>query len=84
MLESSNDTCLICVNRLSLSGKFVPGVLSIQIESPLVLQNLNENNFINDSELAKYKLEEIILKRRKSSLFKNYIYKHFIPSSFFI
>jgi penicillin-binding protein 1A len=34
----------------------------------LVLQNLNENNFINDSELKKYKLEEINLKKRKIKL----------------
>jgi len=34
----------------------------------LVLQNLNENNFINDDELQKYKLEEINLKKRKIKL----------------
>ena len=34
----------------------------------LVLQNLNENNFITDSELKKYKLEEINLKKRKIKL----------------
>jgi len=34
----------------------------------LVLQNLNENNFINNSELEKYKLEEIKLKKRKIKL----------------
>ena len=34
----------------------------------LVLQNLNENNFINDSEFEKYKLEEINLKKRKIKL----------------
>ena len=34
----------------------------------LVLQNLNENNFIDDSELEKYKLEEINLKKRKIKL----------------
>jgi penicillin-binding protein 1A len=36
----------------------------------LVLQNLNENNFINDFELEKYKLEEINLKKRKIKLLK--------------
>jgi len=36
----------------------------------LVLQNLNENNFINDIELEKYKLEEINLKKRKIKLLK--------------
>jgi len=36
----------------------------------LVLQNLNENNFINNSELEKYKLEEINLKKRKIKLLK--------------
>jgi len=35
-----------------------------------VLQNLNENNFISDSELEKYKLEEINLKKRKIKLLK--------------
>jgi penicillin-binding protein 1A len=34
----------------------------------LVLQNLNENNFINNSELKKFKLEEINLKKRKIKL----------------
>jgi len=34
----------------------------------LVLQNLNENNFIDDNELEKYKLEEINLKKRKIKL----------------
>jgi penicillin-binding protein 1A len=34
----------------------------------LVLQNLRENNFINDSELKKYKSEEIKLKKRKIKL----------------
>jgi len=34
----------------------------------LVLQNLNENNFINNSELEKYKLQEINLKKRKIKL----------------
>ena len=34
----------------------------------LVLQNLNENNFINDSELKQYKSEEINLKKRKIKL----------------
>jgi penicillin-binding protein 1A len=34
----------------------------------LVLQNLNENNFINDNELKKYKSEEINLKKRKIKL----------------
>ena len=34
----------------------------------LVLQNLNQNKFINDSELVKYKLEEINLKKRKIKL----------------
>ena len=34
----------------------------------LVLQNLNENNFINDVELKKYKLQEINLKKRKIKL----------------
>jgi len=36
----------------------------------LVLQNLNENNFINNKELEKYKLEEINLKKRKIKLLK--------------
>jgi penicillin-binding protein 1A len=36
----------------------------------LVLQNLNENNFIDDSELKKYRLEEIDLKKRKIKLLK--------------
>ena len=34
----------------------------------LVLQNLNENNFINNNELEKYKLTEINLKKRKIKL----------------
>jgi len=34
----------------------------------LVLQNLNENNFIDDNELKKYKVEEINLKKRKIKL----------------
>jgi len=34
----------------------------------LVLQNLNENNFISNNELEKYKLEEINLKKRKIKL----------------
>ena len=34
----------------------------------LVLQNLNENNFINNSELVKYKLQEINLKKRTIKL----------------
>ena len=34
----------------------------------LVLKNLNENNFINNNELKKYKLEEINLKKRKIKL----------------
>jgi len=34
----------------------------------LVLQNLNENNFINDSQLKQYKSEEINLKKRKIKL----------------
>jgi penicillin-binding protein 1A len=34
----------------------------------LVLQNLNENNFINNLELKKFKLEEINLKKRKIKL----------------
>jgi len=34
----------------------------------LVLQNLNENNFITNIELEKYKLEEINLKKRKIKL----------------
>jgi len=34
----------------------------------LVLQNLNENNFINNKELKRYKLEEINLKKRKIKL----------------
>ncbi len=34
----------------------------------LVLQNLNENNFISDDELKKYKSEEINLKKRKIKL----------------
>ena len=37
----------------------------------LVLQNLNENNFINDSELKKFKLQEINLKKRKIKTKKN-------------
>ncbi len=36
----------------------------------LVLQNLNENNFINDSDLKKFKKEEINLKKRKIKLLK--------------
>ena len=36
----------------------------------LVLQNLNENNFINNNELKKYKKEEIKLKKRKIKLLK--------------
>jgi penicillin-binding protein 1A len=36
----------------------------------LVLQNLNENKFINDNQLAKFKLEEINLKKRKIKLLK--------------
>ena len=36
----------------------------------LVLQNLNENNFINESELKLYKLQEINLKKRKIKLLK--------------
>jgi len=36
----------------------------------LVLQNLNENNFINNNELEKYKKEEINLKKRKIELLK--------------
>ena len=36
----------------------------------LVLQNLNENNFINDSDFERYKKEEIILKKRKIKLLK--------------
>jgi len=34
----------------------------------LVLENLNENNFINDIELAKFKSEKINLKKRKIKL----------------
>ena len=34
----------------------------------LVLNNLNENNFITDAELGKYRLEEIDLKKRKIKL----------------
>ena len=34
----------------------------------LVLKNLNENNFINNNELEKYKTEEINLKKRKIEL----------------
>jgi len=34
----------------------------------LVLNNLNENNFINNSELEKYRKEEINLKKRKIKL----------------
>jgi penicillin-binding protein 1A len=34
----------------------------------LVLQNLNENSFINNNELKKYKSEEINLKKRKIKL----------------
>jgi len=36
----------------------------------LVLQNLNENNFISNNELEKYKKEEINLKKRKIKLLK--------------
>ena len=36
----------------------------------LVLQNLNENNFINNKDFEKYKREEIILKKRKIKLLK--------------
>jgi len=36
----------------------------------LVLQNLNENNFISKSELQKYKSEEINLKKRKIKLLR--------------
>ena len=36
----------------------------------LVLKNLNENNFINNLELKKYRLEEINLKKRKIKLLK--------------
>ena len=36
----------------------------------LVLQNLNENNFISEDELRKYKLEKINLKKRKIKLLK--------------
>ena len=36
----------------------------------LVLQNLNENNFINNSDLKKYQKEEINLKKRKIKLLK--------------
>jgi len=36
----------------------------------LVLHNLNENNFINNNELEKYKKEEINLKKRKIELLK--------------
>ena len=34
----------------------------------LVLQNLNDNNFISDNELKKYKLKKINLKKRKIEL----------------
>ena len=36
----------------------------------LVLQNLNENNFISNSDFEKYKKEEINLKKRKIKLLK--------------
>ena len=36
----------------------------------LVLQNLNENSFISDSDLEKFKKEEINLKKRKIKLLK--------------
>jgi len=36
----------------------------------LVLENLNENNFINNSDLKKFKKEEINLKKRKIKLLK--------------
>jgi penicillin-binding protein 1A len=36
----------------------------------LVLQNLNENNFISNSDFKKYKKEEINLKKRKIKLLK--------------
>ena len=36
----------------------------------LVLQNLNENNFINKKNFKKYKAEEIYLKKRKIKLLK--------------
>ena len=36
----------------------------------LVLQNLNENNFISDSDLEKFKKEKINLKKRKIKLLK--------------
>ncbi|MDB9795773.1 PBP1A family penicillin-binding protein [Pelagibacteraceae bacterium] len=36
----------------------------------LVLQNLNENNFINNSDFKKYRKEEINLKKRKIKLLK--------------
>ena len=36
----------------------------------LVLQNLNENDFISNKDLEKYKREEIDLKKRKIKLLK--------------
>ncbi len=36
----------------------------------LVLQNLNENDFINNNDLKKYKKKKIILKKRKIKLLK--------------
>tara|TARA_B110000967_G_C18883103_1_gene562266 strand:- start:459 stop:2807 length:2349 start_codon:yes stop_codon:yes gene_type:complete len=41
-----------------------------QIRRNLVLQNLNENNFINNEDLKIYKKEEIYLKKRKIKLLK--------------
>jgi len=41
-----------------------------KLRRDLVLQNLNENNFISDKELKKYKKEEINLKKRKIKLLK--------------
>ena len=41
-----------------------------KLRRDLVLQNLNENNFINNSDLTKYKKEEINLKKRKIKLLK--------------
>ena len=41
-----------------------------KIRRNLVLQNLNENNFINKDELEKYKKDSINLKKRKINLLK--------------
>ena len=41
-----------------------------KVRRNLVLQNLNENNFINNIDLEKYKKQEINLKKRKIKLLK--------------